>query len=56
MMYGDNYFDLFPDEKKRVPVELHTAQTLTGTIKGTLIVGGTNVHEIRIPVRLAGGQ
>ena len=52
VMYDDNYFDLFPGEKKRVPVEFRTPQRFGGTVEGTLIVEGTNVPEIRVPVRL----
>jgi hypothetical protein len=35
-----------------VPVEFRTPQTFAGTVEGTLIVEGTNVPEIRVPVRL----
>jgi hypothetical protein len=52
VMYDDNYFDLFPGEKKRVPVEFRTPQAFGGTVKGTLIIAGTNVPEIRVPVSL----
>ena len=56
VMYDDNYFDLFPGEKKRVPVEFRTPATSTGTIQGTLIIEGTNVPETRVPVRLVEGK
>ena len=55
-LYGDNYFDLFPGEKKTVAVEVRTSPALAGTIKGTVIIQGSNVREVRIPVRLAEGQ
>ena len=53
VMYDDNYFDLFPGEKKDVGVELRLPEALAGTVNGTLIVEGSNVPESRIPVRLA---
>jgi beta-mannosidase len=56
VMYDDNYFDLFPGEKKRVPVEFRTPGKSAGTIKGTLIVAGTNVPETRVAVRLVEGK
>jgi hypothetical protein len=52
VLYDDNYFDLFPGEKKQVPVEFRTPQTFGGTVEGTMVVEGTNVPEIRVPVRL----
>jgi hypothetical protein len=55
-MYDDNYFDLFAGETKRVPVELRKPGTLAGTLPGTLIVEGTNVPEIRAPIRLVEGR
>jgi len=56
VMYDDNYFDLFPGEKRRVPVEFRTPQAFSGTVKGTLIIAGTNVPEIRVPVSLVEGR
>jgi beta-mannosidase len=56
MMYGDNYFDLLPREQKTVAVELRASRPPVGTINGTLVIEGSNVREIRIPVRLAGRQ
>jgi hypothetical protein len=55
-MYDDNYFDLFPGEMKRVPVELRTSETAAGPLQGTLIVEGTNVPEIRVPMRVVEGR
>ena len=56
VMYDDNYFDLFPGETKRVPMEVRTPGTLAGPLQGTLIVEGTNVPEIRVPIRLVEGR
>jgi uncharacterized membrane protein len=56
VMYDDNYFDLFPGERKRVSVEFRTPQAFKGTVKGTLIIAGTNVPEIRVPVNLVEGR
>jgi len=50
VVYDDNYFDLFPSEKKQVPLEFHMPETFGGTIKGTLVIAGTNVPEFRVPV------
>lgn len=52
VLYGDNYFDLFPGEKKRVTMEFRTPGTFAGPAKGTLIVEGTNVPETRVPISL----
>ena len=35
VLYEDNYFDLFPGEKKRVPVEFRTPKTFAESIAGT---------------------
>jgi len=56
VLYDDNYFDLFPGEKKQVPVQFRTPQTFGGTVEGTLIVEGTNVPEIRVPLHLVEGK
>ncbi|MCL5006323.1 MAG: glutamine amidotransferase [Acidobacteria bacterium] len=53
VMYGDNYFDLLPDEKKRVTVDFRTPAAFTGAIQGTLIIEGTNLPAMRVPVRLS---
>jgi hypothetical protein len=39
-----------------VPVEVRTPQAFSGTVKGTLIIAGTNVPEIRVPVSLVEGR
>jgi hypothetical protein len=54
--FDDNYFDLFPGEKKRVRVEFRTPAKFAGTIRGNVIIGGSNVPEIRIPVRAIESQ
>jgi hypothetical protein len=56
VMYGDNYFDLFPGEKKEVAVDLAMPEGSSATAKGTLIVEGTNVPETRIPVTVSAGR
>ncbi|MCL2659485.1 MAG: glutamine amidotransferase [Acidobacteriaceae bacterium] len=53
VMYGDNYFDLFPHESKEVAVDVAMPEGFTGTARGTLILEGTNVPESRIPVSLS---
>ena len=50
VLYGENYFDLFPNEKKEVVVDVDMPEGFTGSVKGTLILEGTNVPEARIPV------
>jgi hypothetical protein len=56
VLYGENYFDLFPGEKKEVAVDVAMPEGFTGTTKGTLILEGTNVPETRIPITLAAGR
>jgi hypothetical protein len=56
VLYGENYFDLFPNEKKEVAVDVAMPESFSGTAKGTLILEGTNAPETRIPVSLAGGR
>lgn len=51
-LYGENYFDLFPGEKKEVAVDIALPEGFKGTEKGALILEGTNVPETRIPVTL----
>lgn len=51
-LYGENFFDLFPGEKKEVGVDVAMPEGFKGTAKGTLILEGTNVPESRIPVSL----
>jgi hypothetical protein len=55
VLYGENYFDLFPGEKKEIAVDVVMPEGFTGTARGTLILEGTNVSENRIPVSLAAG-
>ncbi|HUZ45422.1 MAG TPA: glycoside hydrolase family 2 TIM barrel-domain containing protein [Terriglobia bacterium] len=55
VMYDDNYFDLFPVEKKNVLVDFRMPATFTGTLQGTLIIEGTNLPLMRVPVRLRAG-
>ena len=52
VLYGENYFDLFPGEKKEVAVEIYMPEDFSGTAKGTLVLEGTNVPESRIPLTL----
>jgi len=56
VLYGENYFDLFPGEKKEIAVDVVMPEGFTGTASGTLILEGTNVSENRIPVSLAAGS
>jgi beta-mannosidase len=56
VLYGDNYFDLFPGEKRGIVVDAAMPEGFTGTVKGTLLVEGTNVPESRIAVSLTGGR
>ncbi len=52
VLYGENYFDLFPNEKKAVQVDVDMPEGFTGSAQGTLILEGTNVPETRIPISL----
>ena len=52
VLYGENYIDLFPNEKKEVRVDVDMPEGFTGSAKGTLIVDGSNVPETRTPVSL----
>jgi beta-mannosidase len=56
VLYGENYFDLFPGEKKDVAVDVVMPEGSAGPAKGTLILEGTNAAETRIPLSLAGGK
>jgi hypothetical protein len=56
VLYGENYFDLFPGEKKEIAVDVVMPERFTGTARGTLILEGTNVSENRIPVSLTAGR
>ena len=54
-LYGENYFDLFPGEKKEIAVDVVMPEGFTGTATGTLILEGTNISVDHIPVSLAAG-
>jgi hypothetical protein len=54
LTYDDNYSELFPGERKRVHVDFGLPGTFTGTITGTVIVEGTNVPQVRVPIRFTG--
>ncbi len=56
VLYGENYFDLFPGEKKQVPVDVVMPEGFTGSANGTLILEGENVPESRIPVSFTAAQ
>jgi beta-mannosidase len=53
VLYDDNYFDLLPGEKKRVRAEFPTPAAFTGTINGEVIIEGSNVPEIQIPIQVS---
>ena len=52
VLYDDNYFDLFPGEKKRVAVEFRTPEPFDESMAGTLIVEGTNAPPTRVPIHI----
>jgi len=56
VLYGDNYFDLFPAQEKDVLVEFQVPGLFAGSAKGVLIVEGTNVPETRIPISIEAGR
>ena len=56
VMFDDNYFDLFPGENKRVPVEFRVPEAFAGVISGSMVVGGSNLQEIRLPIRVVESQ
>ena len=49
-LYDDNYFDLLPGEAKKLSVELAFPATLTAPARGRLIVSGSNLAPVEIPV------
>jgi len=51
-IYGDNYFDLLPGEEMTVTVEMRLSQGRPGPVEGTLVVEGSNVPPVEIPVVL----
>ena len=51
LLFDDNYFDLFPGQKKRVPVEFRMPAAFAGAAQGEVIIEGSNVPEIRVPIR-----
>jgi hypothetical protein len=56
VLCSENYFDLFPGEKKEVAVDVAMPEGFAGAAKGTLILEGTDVPETRIPVSLAAAK
>ena len=52
VLFSDNYFDLFPGERKMVTLDLRLPGKLPRPLTGQLVVEGTNVPAMKIPVRL----
>ena len=50
--YSDNYFDLLPGEKKAIDVRVLVPRGVVGTIKGRLMVNGSNVNPAVVPIAL----
>jgi hypothetical protein len=53
-MYSDNYFDLFPGEDKELAVEIFLPnEEVTYPVEGSIVVEGSNLARIEIPIRLS---
>ncbi|MEW5976487.1 MAG: sugar-binding domain-containing protein [Acidobacteriota bacterium] len=51
-MYNDNYFDLAPGETKDVSLGLRLPPGVTGPVQGRLIIEGSNVAAVEVPITL----
>jgi hypothetical protein len=59
ILYGDNYFDLLPEEARRLNLDVFLPAQRSEKLAGRLIVEGTNVASAKIPIELQifeGGQ
>ena len=48
--YNDNYFDLLPDERKAISLELEFSEKISAPAHGRLIIEGSNVAASEIPI------
>jgi len=49
-IYSDNYFDLLPGEAKAISLEVKFADKLAAPLHGRLIVAGSNLPHMEVPV------
>jgi hypothetical protein len=49
-LYGDNYFDLLPGERRLISLELAFPENITTPARGRLIMEGSNVVPSEIPI------
>ena len=52
--YGDNYFDLMPGESREVSLEFRLARASAEPVAGHLIVEGSNLVAVKVPITLGG--
>jgi len=52
LLYSDNYFDLLPGENKNLEVKAFAPAGTVGPIRGNLVVEGSNVSALQIPITL----
>jgi hypothetical protein len=52
VMFDDNYFDLLPNETRDLSIEIRMPRDARGRLSGRLIVEGSNVPAVEIPVSL----
>jgi hypothetical protein len=53
-LYGDNYFDLMPGESREISLEFRLYRAAGGSVAGQLIVEGSNLEALKVPITLDG--
>lgn len=53
-LYGDNYFDLMPGESREISLEFRLSGTAAEPVTGQLIVEGSNLEAVKVPITLDG--
>jgi len=52
LLFSDNYFDLLPGEKRDLEIRVSASTGTLGPIQGKLVVAGSNVPAMQIPITL----
>jgi beta-mannosidase len=52
-LYGDNYFDLMPEESRDISLEFCLPSAAEGLVSGHLTVEGTNLEALKVPITLS---
>jgi hypothetical protein len=54
VIFGDNYFDLMPHESRAVEVEFFLPEGGQHAARGRLVIEGSNLKAVEVPIALRG--